>query len=161
MNMKVHQTLVWLNLLSFGTKGLTAPTIGIQSGLSRVEGKGGISLPRLSTWNSLVLNSYFVTNISGGGDLCVTNNTLLRHTSVPSIQLYTDVSAVPSCNHPPPPIPTWPWAFLYWPALLSMAYRPGGQWTDPHVFSQTQRKPAFPPTRAGRGGVAGEPIFAS
>ncbi len=31
LNMKVHQTLVWLNLLSFGTKDLTAPTIGIQS----------------------------------------------------------------------------------------------------------------------------------
>ena len=31
--MKVHQTLVWLNLLSLGTKGLTEPTIGIQSGL--------------------------------------------------------------------------------------------------------------------------------
>jgi hypothetical protein len=31
MKMKVHQTLEWLNLLSFGTKGLTAPTIGIQS----------------------------------------------------------------------------------------------------------------------------------
>ncbi len=31
MNMKVHQTLVWLNLLSFGTKDLAAPTIGIQS----------------------------------------------------------------------------------------------------------------------------------
>jgi len=29
--MKVHQTLVWLNLLSFGTKDLAAPTIGIQS----------------------------------------------------------------------------------------------------------------------------------
>jgi hypothetical protein len=33
MNMKVHQTLVWLNLLSFRTKGLAEPTIGIQSGL--------------------------------------------------------------------------------------------------------------------------------
>ena len=31
MNMKVHQTLVWLNLLSFRTKDLAAPTIGIQS----------------------------------------------------------------------------------------------------------------------------------
>ena len=31
MNMKVHQTLVWLNLLSFRTKDLTEPTIGIQS----------------------------------------------------------------------------------------------------------------------------------
>ncbi len=31
MNMKVHQTLVWLNLLSFGTKDLAAPTIGIRS----------------------------------------------------------------------------------------------------------------------------------
>jgi hypothetical protein len=31
MNMKVHQTLVSLNLLSFGTKDLAAPTIGIQS----------------------------------------------------------------------------------------------------------------------------------
>ncbi len=31
MLMKVHQTLVWLNLLSFGTKDLAAPTIGIQS----------------------------------------------------------------------------------------------------------------------------------
>jgi hypothetical protein len=31
VNMKVHQTLVWLNLLSFGTKDLAAPTIGIQS----------------------------------------------------------------------------------------------------------------------------------
>ena len=36
MNMKVHQTLVWLNLLSFRTKDLAAPTIGIKSGLSRV-----------------------------------------------------------------------------------------------------------------------------
>jgi len=36
MNMKVHQTLVWLNLLSFRTKDLAAPTIGIQSGLSWV-----------------------------------------------------------------------------------------------------------------------------
>ncbi len=32
MNMKVHQTLVWLNLLSFGTKDLAEPTFGIQSG---------------------------------------------------------------------------------------------------------------------------------
>jgi hypothetical protein len=31
MNMKVHQTLVWLNLLSFRTKDLAAPIIGIQS----------------------------------------------------------------------------------------------------------------------------------
>ena len=31
MNMKVHQTLVWLNLLSFRTKDLAEPTIGIQS----------------------------------------------------------------------------------------------------------------------------------
>ena len=31
MKMRVHQTLEWLNLLSFGTKALTAPTIGIQS----------------------------------------------------------------------------------------------------------------------------------
>jgi hypothetical protein len=30
-NVRVHQTLVWLNLLSFGTKGSIAPTIGIQS----------------------------------------------------------------------------------------------------------------------------------
>jgi hypothetical protein len=36
MNMKVHQTLVWLNLLSFRTYDLAAPTIGIKSGLSRV-----------------------------------------------------------------------------------------------------------------------------
>ena len=31
MNMKVHQTLVWLNLLSFRTKDSAEPTIGIQS----------------------------------------------------------------------------------------------------------------------------------
>ncbi len=31
MNMKVHQTLVLLNLLSFGTKDIAALTIGIQS----------------------------------------------------------------------------------------------------------------------------------
>jgi hypothetical protein len=31
VNVKVHQTLVWLELLSLGTKALTAPTIGIQS----------------------------------------------------------------------------------------------------------------------------------
>ena len=31
MNKKVHQTLVWLNLLSFRTKDLAEPTIGIQS----------------------------------------------------------------------------------------------------------------------------------
>ena len=31
MNMKIHQTLVWLNLLLFRTKDLAAPTIGIQS----------------------------------------------------------------------------------------------------------------------------------
>ncbi len=31
MNMKVHQTLVWLNLLSFRTKDLAEPTISIQS----------------------------------------------------------------------------------------------------------------------------------
>ena len=36
--MKVHQTLVWLNLLSLGTKGLTKPTIGIQSGLCHGRG---------------------------------------------------------------------------------------------------------------------------
>ena len=36
--MKVHQTLVWLNLLSLGTKGLTEPTIGIQSGLCHGRG---------------------------------------------------------------------------------------------------------------------------
>ncbi len=33
MNMKVHQTLVLLKLLSFRTKDLTEPTIGMQSGL--------------------------------------------------------------------------------------------------------------------------------
>jgi len=38
MKMKVHQTLVWLNLLSLGTKGLTKPTIGIQSGLCHGRG---------------------------------------------------------------------------------------------------------------------------
>ena len=38
MKMKVHQTLVWLNLLSLGTKGLTEPTIGIQSGLCHGRG---------------------------------------------------------------------------------------------------------------------------
>jgi hypothetical protein len=38
MKMKVHQTLVWLNLLSLGTIGLTEPTIGIQSGLSHGRG---------------------------------------------------------------------------------------------------------------------------
>jgi hypothetical protein len=31
MNMKIYQTLVWLNLLSFRTKDLAEPTIGIQS----------------------------------------------------------------------------------------------------------------------------------
>jgi hypothetical protein len=31
MNLKVHQTLVWLNLLSFRTKDLAEPTIDIQS----------------------------------------------------------------------------------------------------------------------------------
>ena len=36
--MNVHQTLVWLNLLSFRTKGLTEPTIGIQSGLCHGRG---------------------------------------------------------------------------------------------------------------------------
>jgi hypothetical protein len=36
--MKVHQTLVWLNLLSLGTLGLTEPTIGIQSGLCHGRG---------------------------------------------------------------------------------------------------------------------------
>jgi hypothetical protein len=30
--------LVWLNLLSLGTKGLTEPTIGIQSGLCHGRG---------------------------------------------------------------------------------------------------------------------------
>jgi hypothetical protein len=34
----IHQTLVWLNLLSLGTKGLTEPTIGIQSGLCHGRG---------------------------------------------------------------------------------------------------------------------------
>jgi hypothetical protein len=34
MKMKVHQTLVWLNLLSFGTKDLAAPTIGIHYTIS-------------------------------------------------------------------------------------------------------------------------------
>ena len=38
MKMKVHQTLVLLNLLSLGTKGLTEPTIGIQSGLCHGRG---------------------------------------------------------------------------------------------------------------------------
>ncbi len=38
MKMKVHQTLVWLNLLSLGTKGLTEPTIGIQLGLCHGRG---------------------------------------------------------------------------------------------------------------------------
>ncbi len=39
MNMKVHQTLVWLNLLSFGTKDLAAPTIGIQSAANHFHKK--------------------------------------------------------------------------------------------------------------------------
>ncbi len=37
INMKVHQTLVWLNLLSFGTKDLAAPTISIQSAANHVH----------------------------------------------------------------------------------------------------------------------------
>ncbi len=80
MNMKVHQTLVWLNLLSFGTKDLAAPTIGIQSGLCH-------------GWRGHTSYSYFVTNISGGGDLYVTNNTLLRH-----FVSDTQASPLPSCN---------------------------------------------------------------
>ena len=35
MKMKVHQTLEWLNLLSFGTKASTTPTIGIQSAANK------------------------------------------------------------------------------------------------------------------------------
>ncbi len=37
MNMKVHQTLVWLNLLSFRTKDLAKPTIGIQSAAAKCK----------------------------------------------------------------------------------------------------------------------------
>ncbi len=174
--------------------------------LSQVEGEGGISHPRLSMWNNVVLNSYFVTNISGGGNLYVTNNTLLHHLVciTPSCPLsscnwalscsiratppppppasqkfglkaekepnkiqsqadftksqklvsnnfslsalcciaglqpkdifsllqslfhvenagnsYSELATLP----PPPPIPTWPWALPYWPALLSLSHK--------------------------------------
>jgi hypothetical protein len=44
MNVKVYKTLVWLNLLSFGTKGLAAPTIGIQSNAEdEAKAKAGLS----------------------------------------------------------------------------------------------------------------------
>ncbi len=47
------------------------------------------------------------------------------------------------CN-PPPPIPTWPWALLYWPALLSLPYRPVG--------ACAQELPAVPVRPATGGG---------
>jgi hypothetical protein len=44
MNVKVHQTLVWLNLLSCGTRDSPAPTIGIQSdAVGEVKTKAGLS----------------------------------------------------------------------------------------------------------------------
>ncbi len=42
--MKVHQTLVWLNLLSFGTKDLATTRIGIRSAaVDEARAKSGLS----------------------------------------------------------------------------------------------------------------------
>jgi hypothetical protein len=54
MKMKVHQTLEWLNLLSFGTKGLTAPTIGIQS--------AAVDVARAKSWLSAENSSSSIIN---------------------------------------------------------------------------------------------------
>ncbi len=153
MNMKVHQTLVWLKLLSFGTKGLTAPTIGIQSGLSWVEREGGISHPRLSTWNSLVLYSYFVTNISGRGDLYVTNNTLLRHTRCPLSSCILMSQLFRRATTPPPPHTD---LTLSLPVLARPPFRavPARRAVNRSscLLTNTTRACHPPPTRAGRGG---------
>jgi hypothetical protein len=62
MNMKVHQTLVCLNLLSFRTKDLAEPTIGIQS------------------------------------ESAANHNTLLRHTSAPTVPAAWDLATL-SVHH--------------------------------------------------------------
>jgi hypothetical protein len=100
MKMKVHQTLVWLNLLSFGTKDLAEPTIGIRSAVvDEARAKSGLSAE----------NSYAANHLTK----TFTNNTApplcLYHTSVPSVQLYTELSAVLYVQPPPlSPIPTLP-----------------------------------------------------
>ena len=136
MNMKVHQTLVWLNLLSLGTKDFNrANNRYTIRALSRV-GAGEDSFIKTFTNNTAPLHCHFV---------CITPER-------PSFQLYTEHSAVQYVPPPPHTDLTLSRGLLYWPALLSLSYRPGGQWTGPHVFSQTQREPAIPPHPGGAGG---------
>ncbi len=79
MNMKVHQTLVWLNLLSFGTKDLAAPTIGIQS----------------------AANHYTFHNAS---PFCLYDTSVPSFQLLLTELLAVQYGATP----PPPPLPTWP-----------------------------------------------------
>ena len=60
-----------------------------------------------------------------------------------------------ACNATPlPPHRPAPWALLYWPALLSLPYRPGRHWTDQvfsvsHTLSRSQRSIAVTAGTAG------------
>ncbi len=84
MNMKVHQTLVWINLLSFGTKGLAEPTIGIRSAVvDEARAKSGLSAENSYTANHLTTT---FTNKKA------TPFCLNQHA-----QLYTELSAVSQC----------------------------------------------------------------
>jgi hypothetical protein len=86
MNMKAHQTLVWLNLLSLGTKDLAESTIGIQSGLCHGWGLARTASQKRSTTTLL---RHFV---------CITPACPLS--TVPAV---TELSAVPYVQPPPPP----------------------------------------------------------
>jgi hypothetical protein len=86
MKMKVHQTLVWLNLLSFGTRDLTEPTIGIRSAVvEEARAKSGLSAE----------NSYAANHLTK----TFTDSTLLRNfVSTPQrshCPAVTELSSVP------------------------------------------------------------------
>jgi hypothetical protein len=136
MNMKVHQTLVWLNLLSFRTKGLAEPTIGIQSGLCHGW--------RLAFTNNTAGHCVFITPVSLMSS-CILSCQLFRTCTPPPPQSHSDLTL----------------AFLYWHALLSLPYRPGRQRTDPTGLLTNTTRARHPPTPGRGGGVAGESEFAS
>ncbi len=175
MNMKVLQTLVWLNLLSFGTKDLAEPTIGIQSAANHKTLLRHFCLyhtskptlcPAVTAWECDcekpccqippgLLGQFSQTNSAlekKFGRKPITPEIILYkrlHITLMKIQIhYTALLGLfwvqwpwirlsGSSDVQPPPPPYWPapWALLYWPALLSLPYRPGRQGTDPQVFS--------------------------
>jgi hypothetical protein len=94
MNMKVHQTLVKLNLLSFRTKDLTEPTIGIQSGLCHRWGLARTASQQRSP--TTLLRNFVSINPASSLSSCILSSQ--SQLCVPYVQ-------------PPPhtPILSWPW----------------------------------------------------